>query len=65
MTVEFEILTATDRTIQLLALGHPIALRRFQYLQHTLKFAEVNDWSKIILQPNSQQAMTMLIKRLR
>ena len=70
MTVEFEDLSPDDRTVQILVLGHPIALRRYQYIQHTYQFAEVNDWSRIILQPGSrrgmsQQGMTMLIKLLR
>lgn len=74
MTVEFEDLSPEQRTVRILAMGHPLALRRLQHIQHRQRFAEINDWSRIILQPPSrqnpalpemsQQAMTMLIKLL-
>ena len=64
MTHQFEDLSMHDRTIHLLAFGHPIALQRLKHIQHTLKFAEATDWSKVIQQPNAEQPMITLVKVL-
>ena len=74
MAVEFEDLPPEERTVGILAMGLPLALRCLQHIRHRQRFAEINDWSRIILQPTSpqspvlpgmsQQAMTMLIKLL-
>ncbi|HIK56407.1 MAG TPA: hypothetical protein IGS37_14760 [Synechococcales cyanobacterium M55_K2018_004] len=65
MTVEFESLSPEERTVRILVMGHPTALRCFQYILHIKGLAEPNDWSRIILQPHAQEGMITLMKQLR
>ncbi len=59
MTVEFESLSPEDRSVRILVVRHPIALRRLQHILHRKGFAEPNDWSCIVPQPDSAEAMTL------